>query len=87
MSEMQSKNWCSQATACNGNGKSNWCSLLYLRVLETGISEIMMADRIFYWSASAFGSSKRTSPLPETIRQWHIYRRGWDYGEIRQLSV
>jgi len=43
---MQSKNWCTQAAACNGNGKSNWCSLLYLRVLEAGISEIMMADRI-----------------------------------------
>jgi hypothetical protein len=46
MSEMQSKNWCSQAAARYGNGKSNRCSLLYLRVLEAGISEIMMADRI-----------------------------------------
>ena len=46
MSEMQSKNWCSQAAVYNGSGENNWRSLLYLRILEAGISEIMMADRI-----------------------------------------
>jgi len=65
MSEMQSKNWCSQAAVYNGSGENNWRSLLYLRVLEAGISEIMMADRILLVRH------------PHSVRQRepHLYRR------------
>jgi len=46
MSEMQGKNRCSQATARYGIREGDRYSLLYLRILEAGISEIMMADQL-----------------------------------------
>lgn len=46
MSEMQSKNWFSQAAVYNGSRENNWRSLLYLRILEAGISGIMMVDHV-----------------------------------------
>jgi hypothetical protein len=46
MSEMQSKNRRSQAADSYGNRDSNRCSLLYVRILAAGISEIVIIDRI-----------------------------------------
>ena len=40
MSEMQGPNWYYKATARNRDRPGNRCPLLYLRVLEAGISEI-----------------------------------------------
>ena len=86
MSEMQSKNWCSQAADRYGNRKSNWCSLLYLRILEAGISEIMMVDYVLLVGLRIqFVKENLTftgygSPMA-------YLRGGRYYGEIRQISV
>jgi hypothetical protein len=45
MSEMQIKDWCSQTADHYRIRKGFWYSLLYLRILEAGISEKMIISR------------------------------------------